>query len=497
MAVLEAPIKETMLLKNYINGEWVESKGDLQDVINPATHGIIAKVPMSTREEVDAAVKAAKAAFPEWRIMPAPARAKYLFKLMALLTDNLEEFARVQTMEHGRIIAESRAAVGRGIECFEVATGIPSLLMGYNLHNITHGIDEILVYDALGPFCNIAPFNFPFMVPLWFAPFALATGNTFIVKPSPNTPISQIWFTKMVEEAGFPPGVWNVVEGGTEAASALLEHPDIIGVTFVGSTKVGKEIIYKKCGETGKRSIVQTSAKNYILVMPDANLEQTIPTLIPSFFGNTGQRCLSGANLLIVGTDDNFYKKVLNMFAEEVSKITIGYGLDESVGMGPMNSVAGKERVLRYIDIGIKEGAKIVLDGRNPKNIIGNYPDTCFLNPTVFEGVTPDMTICREEIFGPVTSVMRARDLNEAINMVNGSEYGNGVCIFTESGRAARDLLMNTQCGNVGVNISIPCTMMWFPFCGMKNSFFGIEHGQGREAIRFFTDSRVVTQRWS
>ncbi len=497
MAILEGPIKEVLILKNYINGEWVESKSEQSlDVINPATQKTLAKVPMSTRDEVNAAVAAAKQAFPEWRRTPPPVRARYLFKLKSLLEENLEELARVQTQEHGRIISESRGAVGRGIECVEVATEIPSLMMGYNLHNITSGVDEILFYDPLGAFCNIAPFNFPFMVPLWFAPFALATGNSFIVKPSPNTPISLSWFTKLLEEVNLPPGVWNLVQGGAEASLALLEHPDIVGVTFVGSTKVGRDVIYKKCGETGKRAIVQTSAKNYIIVMPDANLEETIPYLIPSFFGNTGQRCLSGANLLIVGKDNAFYNKVLNMFVDAASKITVGSGLDESVGMGPMNSVDGKKRVLGYIAKGMEEGAKLILDGRKP-NIVGDYPDTCFLNPTIFEGVTTDMTIGREEIFGPVVSVMRAKDLDEAIKMVNSSRYGNGVCIFTASGKAARAVQFNTQCGNIGINVSIPCTMMWFPFCGMKDSFFGIEHGQGREAIRFFTDSRVVTQRWT
>ncbi len=496
MAVLEEPIKEALVLKNYINGEWVESKGKYQDVINPATQKVIAKVPMSTRDETIAAIEAAKRAFPEWRLTPPPVRARYLFKLKLMLEENLEEFAKVQTMEHGRIIPESRQAVGRGIECIEVATGTPSLMMGYNLQNISHGVDELLFYDPLGVFCNIAPFNFPFMVPLWFAPFALATGNTFIVKPSRNTPISMAWFTKIIEKIDLPPGVWNIVQGGgAEVSSVLLEHPDVAGVTFVGSTSVGLNTIYKKCGETGKRSIVQTSAKNYIIVMPDANLEETIPLLIPSFFGNTGQRCLSGANLCIVGEDDAFYKKVLNMLVDAVSKITVGYGLDESIGMGPMNSAGGKERVLGYIAKGIEEGAKLVLDGRKP-DIIGDYPDTCFLNPTIFENVTPDMAIGREEIFGPLTSVMRAKDLDEAIKMVNSSNYGNGVCIFTSSGKNAREVWVNTKCGNIGVNISIPCPMMWFPFCGMKDSFFGIEHGQAREAIRFFTESRVITQRW-
>jgi malonate-semialdehyde dehydrogenase (acetylating)/methylmalonate-semialdehyde dehydrogenase len=495
MAILEEPIKEVIELQNYIDGEWVESKTDERwDVVNPTTQKVLAKVPMSTKDEVSAAIRAAQEAFPEWRRTPPLARVRCLFRLKELLEKNFEELSRVQTMEHGKTIDESRGETRRGIEMVEVGTGIPSLMMGYNLEDIAAGIDEYVIHQPLGVFAHIAPFNFPFMVPLWYSPFALATGNTFVVKPSPRDPISQAKLAELVDEAGVPPGVYNLVHGGAEAATLMMEHPDVKGVTFVGTTSIGREV-YRKCGETCKRAIVQVSAKNFLIVMPDADPKATIAALLTSFFGNAGQRCLSGANLVIVGDDDGFYKGFVNDFVEATSKIRVGYGLDDTIQMGPMQSVDGKERVTRYIDIGIKEKAKLVLDGREP-TILGDYPDTCFLNPTVFEDVTPDMTIGREEIFGPVASVMRVKDLDEAIRMINASNYGNAASLFTSNGKAAREFQYNVECGNIGINIGIVAPMAFFPFSGMKDSFFGVLHGQGRDAIRFFTETKVAIQRW-
>lgn len=495
MAILEGPIKEVLLLKNFIGGEWVESEGEVIDVLNPATQKTLAHVPMSTRDEVNAAVAAANAAFPEWRRTTPLARVRCLFRLKELLEGHFDELSRIQTQEHGKTIDESRGETRRGIEMVEVATGIPSLMMGYSLEDIASGIDEYVIYQPLGIFCHIAPFNFPFMVPLWFVPFALATGNTFVVKPSPRDPISQVKLAELIEEAGIPPGVYNLVHGGNEVSLNLLEHPDIKGVTFVGSTPVGRDIVYKKCGETGKRVIAQCGAKNFMVVMPDCDVAGTVAALLTSFFGNTGQRCLSGANLIIVGKEDAFYHNFLGMFVEAASKIRVGYGLDESIQMGPMQSVSGKERVTGYIECGIKEGAKLILDGRKPK-IIGDYPDATFLNPTIFEGVTPEMTICREEIFGPVAGVIRAKDLDEAIEICNASKYGNGNAIFTSSGKSAREFQYRVESGNIGVNIGVVAPMAFFPFSGMKDSFFGVLHGQGRDAIRFFTEGKVVVQRW-
>jgi len=501
MAILEEPIKETLIIKNYIGGEWVESEGELIDVVNPATMKTIAKVPISTKEELEEAVEKAKEAFHEWRRVPPLARARCLFRLKELMEERFEELSRIQTMEHGKTIDESRGETRRGIENVEVATGIPSLMMGYNLEDVAAGIDEYVIYQPLGVFGIIGPFNFPFMVPLWFAPYAVATGNCVIIKPSSEDPISQMKVAEMVEEAGFPPGVWNVVNGDRTVVSAMLNNPDIEGICFVGSTRVGRDVVYKRCGETGKRVIAQCSAKNFLLVMPDADLKRTIASCMTSFYGNTGQRCLSGANLVIVGEGLNeheynaFYKKVVDAFVDAASKIRVGYGLDESVQMGPLRDKSKKERIIKFIEKGIEEGAKLRLDGRNVK-LVGDWPHTCFLNPTVFEDVTPDMTIGREEIFGPVASIMRARNLDEAIEMIHSNPYGNAASIFTSSGKWAREFQYRVKCGNIGINIGIVAPMAFFPFGGMKNSFFGVLHGQGREAIRFFTESKVVIQRW-
>jgi malonate-semialdehyde dehydrogenase (acetylating)/methylmalonate-semialdehyde dehydrogenase len=501
VVVLEEPIKEVLTLRNYIGGKFVDSEGELIDVINPATSKVIAKVPLSTQNEINAAVAAAKEAFPEWRKTPPLARARCLFRLKKLMEERFEELSRIQTMEHGKTIDESRGEIRRGIENVEVATGIPSLMMGYNLEDVATGIDEYVIRQPLGVFGIIGPFNFPFMVPLWFAPYAVATSNCVIIKPSSEVPISQTKIAEMVEEAGFPPGVWNVVNGGRTVVSAMLDHPDIVGICFVGSTPVARDIVYKRCGETGKRVIAQGGAKNFLLVMPDADLERTIAACMTSFYGNAGQRCLSGANLVIVGEGisereyDVFYKKVVDAFVNAASRIRVGYGLDETVQMGPLRDKSKKERVIRFIEKGIEEGAKLILDGRNVK-LVGKWPHDCFLNPTVFEDVTPEMTIAKEEIFGPVASIMKVRSLDEAIEMINKSSFGNAASIFTSNGKWAREFRYRVQCGNIGVNVGIVAPMAFFPFSGMKQSFFGILHGQGQEAIRFFTESKVVIERW-
>jgi len=501
MAVLAEPIKDTLHLRNYIDGEWVASRGEMRDVVNPATQKAIARVPISTKDELDAAVQAAKEAYPDWRRTPPVARARCLLRLRGLLEENFEEVSRIQTMEHGKTIDESRGETRRGIEMVEVAAGIPSLMMGYNLEDIASGIDEYLIRQPLGVFGIIGPFNFPFMVPLWFAPFAVATGNCIVVKPSSEDPISQIKIAELLEEAGIPDGVWNVVNGGRTVVSAMLDHPDIVGICFVGSTPVGKDVVYRRCGETAKRVIAQCGAKNYALVMPDAHIPRTVASCMTSFFGNTGQRCLSNANLVVVGEGmstrehDAFYDQVVDAFVEAASRISIGYGLDESVQMGPLRDSGKKERVLGYIEKGISEGAKLRLDGRSFE-LIGDWPQDCFLGATVFEDVTTDMVIAREEIFGPVANMMKAASLDEAIDMIHTNPFGNAASIFTGSGKWAREFQYRVECGNIGINIGIVAPMAFFPFSGMKDSFFGTVHGQGREAIRFFTESKVVIQRW-
>ena len=501
MNILEEPIKEPIEIKNFIDGEWVESNGEYKDVVNPATGKVIGKVPISTQEEFDQAVEAAQEAFPYWRRMPPVARARCLFRLKELLEENFEELSRIQTMEHGKTIDESRGETRRGIENVEVATGIPSLMQGKFLEDIATGIDEYLIRQPLGTFGLITPFNFPFMIGLWFAPYAIATGNCVVMKPSSEDPFCQTKIAELAEEAGIPPGVWNVVHGGRTVVSAMLDNSDIKGVCFVGSTPVARDVIYKRCGETGKRVIAQAGAKNFAVVMPDADLDRTMAANMTSFYGNAGQRCLANTNLVITGEGltkqehEAFYQKVVDKFVEAAKGIQIGYGLDESIQMGPLRDVGKKEMVLGYIEKGIAEGATLRLDGREFE-LVGDFPRDAFLGPTVFEDVTLDMIIAQEEIFGPVANMMKADNLDEAIEMIHTNPFGNAASIFTGNGGWARKFRYDVECGNIGVNIGIAAPMAFFPFSGMKDSFFGTLHGQGEEAIRFFTESKVVIERW-
>jgi malonate-semialdehyde dehydrogenase (acetylating)/methylmalonate-semialdehyde dehydrogenase len=501
MAILEEPIQEPLELKNCIDGEWVESQGKMEDVINPTTGKVIARVPISTAEEINAAVAAAKAAFPEWRRTPPLARARCLFRMKELMEERFEELSRIQTMEHGKTIDESRGETRRGIENVEVAAGIPSLMMGYNLEDIVSGIDEYLIRQPLGVFGIIGPFNFPFMVPLWFIPYALATGNCIVMKPSSEDPISQIKIAELAEEAGFPPGAYNLVNGGRTVVNGMLDHPDIAGICFVGSTPVGKDVIYRRCGETGKRAIAQCGAKNFMVVMPDADVPGTIAACMTSFFGNTGQRCLAGGNLVLVGEGQSdrefaaFCRKVTDAFVEAAAKIRIGYGLDERVQMGPLRDKSKKDRVLRYVELGIREGAQLLLDGRQ-FTLQGDYPHDAFLGATVFDDVTQDMTVGKEEIFGPVASIFKVRSFAQAVDLIHSNQFGNAASIFTNSGKWARQFQYDVECGNIGINVGIAAPMAFFPFSGMKQSFFGTLHGQGQESVRFFTESKVVVQRW-
>jgi len=496
MSLLEEPLKEVARLRNYVNGRWTDSTTNVyRDVVNPATMKLLAKVPISGAEDVDRCVEAAAEAYPRWRRTTPLARSRYFFRLKELLEAHFEELSRVCTMEHGKIIDEGRGETRRGIENVEVATGIPSLMMGYNLEDISLGIDEYVIKQPLGVFACIAPFNFPFMVPLWFMPYAVATGNTYIVKPSPWTPLSQTKLFELIDEAGFPPGVVNMVHGDADVVSALLKHPGIKGISFVGSTHIGRDIVYKEAAANGKRVQAQCGAKNFLVVMPDAVIDASVSALMSSFYGTTGQRCLSGANLLIVGEDNEFYNSFLSKVVQAASSIRIGYGLDESVQMGPLQAEVRKKGVTSYIEKGMQDGAKLILDGRAFK-ILGNYPENCFLGTSIFENVTPDMAIAKEEIFGPVMSVLRVRDLDETIEMINRGSYGNSTAIFTSSGKASRKFQYEVQCGNVGINVGIPAPMAFFPFGGMKDSFFGDLHGQGRDAVDFFTEKKIVVARW-
>lgn len=494
MAVLKEALSGVEVVKNYVNGEWLDSRGLYRDVVNPATGDKLGEVPLSTEQELADAVQAARDAFWEWRTTPPISRARCLFRLKELLEENFEELSRIQTQEHGKTIDESRGETRRGIENVEVATGICSLMMGDYMEDVATGIDEYMIRTPLGAFGIIGPFNFPFMIPLWSAPYAVAAGNTVVIKPSSEVPFSQLKIAELVEEAGFPPGVWNVVNGGREVVSGMIESPGLEGITFVGSTPTAK-IIFEGCGKTQKRCIAQGGAKNYILIMPDCDVKSTIPALLTSFFGNTGQRCLAGANLVMVGEDEKFYSYFMEELLTAAKNIVIGYGLDESVQMGPIRDRAKKDNVLEYIELGLQQGAKMLLDGRKV-NIKGDYPETCFIGPSIFDRVDPEMNIARDEIFGPVMSVLKAKNLDQAIDLSNSSNFGNGNAIFTSSGKTAREFRYRAVSGNVGINVGVVAPVAYFPFSGMKDSFYGILHTQGQDALRFFTESKVVIERW-
>jgi len=478
-------------LKNYISSEWVESKSkELLDVRNPATDEVMARVPLSTVEEVGEAVRAAQEAFQDWRETTPYTRARYMFRLKNLMEERFEDLAQIIVGEHGKIIDEARGEVRRGIENVEVAAGVPSLMMGYNMEDVSQGIDEECVYQPAGVFCCVAPFNFPSMVPLWFLPYAVACGNTYIVKPSEQCPMSQNAFFELLDEADFPPGVVNLVNGDKRVVDALLEHPDVRGLSFVGSTPVGK-YLYAKAAANGKRAQCQTGAKNCLVVMPDAVLDKTVASIMTSAFGTAGQRCLSGSLVVAVG---DVYEPLKDRLVESAARIKVGDGLDETVQMGPVVSQKALVRILGYVDKGLEEGARLILDGRGIK--VEGYPNGYFIGPTIFTDVTPEMTIAQDEIFGPVLGIIRVADFDQAVEVIDRSRYGNAASLFTASGKLAREFKYRVQAGNIGINIGIVAPIASFPFSGMKDSFFGDLHGQGRDAIEFFTDRKVVITRW-
>jgi malonate-semialdehyde dehydrogenase (acetylating)/methylmalonate-semialdehyde dehydrogenase len=479
------------VLKNYINGQWQISSSDkTSDVWCPATGEKIARVPHSTAEELDTAVQAAKAAFWDWRCTPPLTRARYLFRLKELFEENFEDISRIVVTEEGKTIDEARGEVRRMIENTEHATAVTSLMTGYCLEDVAKDIDCYAERQPLGVFACIAPFNFPAMVPWWFLPYAIVTGNTYIVKPSGQVPMTQTRIFEIMDELGLPEGVVNMVHGSRDVVNAMLMHPDIKGISFVGQTSTAR-YVYKVCGETGKRVQALGGAKNSIVVMPDADLDKAMPSLITSFYGCAGERCLSGATLVAVG---DVYETLKAKFVAASRSLCVGNGLDERTQMGPLISAQHKERVLGYIERGIAEGARLILDGRSIK--VEGHPHGFFLGPTIFDEVTPDMAIAKEEIFGPVVSLMRVKDLDEAIDWINKSEYGNAACLYTSSGKAVREFKYRVIPSMVGINLGIAAPMSFFPFGGIQNSFFGDLKGHGREIFQFFTDTKVVITRW-
>jgi malonate-semialdehyde dehydrogenase (acetylating)/methylmalonate-semialdehyde dehydrogenase len=479
-------------IRNYVNGKWIKSETErFLPVENPSTGEILAQLPVSTKQEIDFAVASSNSAFLKWRELPVTERVKYLFQLKILLEQHFEEIARTTTMENGKTLDEAKGDTKRLLENVDAAMGIPSLIQGKILLNIAHHIDEYFVREPLGVFVNISPFNFPGMIPFWFLPYAVACGNTFIVKQSSETPLTMTRIFELIDAAGFPPGVLNLIQGNREIGDYLIEHPDVCGICSVTSTPVA-EHIYSKGAGCGKRLCCQAGAKNFLVVMEDAVLSKAVPNIISSTFGNAGERCLAGTNIVAVG---NVYDKLLKMLLKAASHIKVGYGLEPDVDMGPVISQKAKNRIEGYIQTGIEEGARLVMDGRNIK--VEKYPLGHYLGPNIFTGVRPEMKIAQEEIFGPVMNIIRAENLKEAINMINNqNEFGNASTIYTSAGKSAQKFANEVNCGNIGINIGVVAPIALFPFSGRKKSFFGTLHGQLPDALDFFTDKKVVITRW-
>lgn len=479
------------VLKDYIGGKWVDSRsGELLDVYNPATGGVIARVPLGLRSDVDAAVAAARAAFPGWRATPVVERARAMFRFHDLLEANVDDLARIVTTEHGKTLDESRGSVRRGIEAVEVACGMPSLMMGQGLEDISRGIDCDYHRQPLGVFAAIAPFNFPAMVPLWFLPFAVATGNTFVVKPSELVPLSQRRIFELLDAAGLPPGVVNLVNGAVDVVDGLCEHPDVRGVSFVGSTPVARHV-YETASRHGKRVQALGGAKNFIVVMPDADLDRSIDIVSESCYGCAGERCLAGSIVVPVGKGHGEVRERLLYAARS---IRVGNGLEPGITMGPVIREKSRQRILGYIEKGLAEKTSLALDGRGLT--VPGHEDGFFLGPSVFDDVDPRSTIGREEIFGPVLALMTAPDLSAALELLHSHPQANATSIFTSSGKAAREFAMHAPASMVGVNIGVAAPMSFFPFGGAKQSFFGDLKAHGRDGVEFYTDKKVVIKRW-
>ncbi len=478
-------------LLNYINGQWKRSNASSTvPVHNPASNAVIATVALSPAAEVDEAVRLAQAAFPAWRSTPVVERVQPLFRLKMLLEENLDALARIITNECGKTYAESVGEMRRGIENVETACGMPSLIQGYNNEDIASGIDEHMFRQPLGVVAAITPFNFPGMIPFWFLPYAVATGNCFILKPSEKVPMTSQKIFELLEKAGFPAGVLQLVNGGAETVNALLDHPGVRAISFVGSTPVAK-YVYQRATANGKRAQCQGGAKNPVVVMPDADMETTTRIMADSAFGCAGQRCLAASVAITVGGAKNSFTEAM---ADVASSRTVGYGLDKGVQMGPVITAQSKTRIEGLIGAGEAEGAHVLVDGRQKK--VAGYEEGNWVFPTILDGVNPNGEIARTEIFGPVLSLMHAANVEEAIAIVNNRAYGNMACIFTRDGSVARKFRYEADAGNVGINIGVAAPMAFFPFSGWNESFFGDLHAQSRHGVEFYTQTKVVVERW-
>ncbi|HEY7795417.1 MAG TPA: CoA-acylating methylmalonate-semialdehyde dehydrogenase [Gaiellaceae bacterium] len=477
----------TRTLKNYIGGRWVEADGvETLEVANPASGEALARVPLSGATQVDEAVRAAREAFPGWRATPPLERARACFELKYRLEEAKDELATLVTRDNGKAAKDAAGEIRRGIECVEVATGIPSLMQGSNLEDVSRGIDSDMIRQPIGVFAGITPFNFPFMVPMWFLPFAIACGNTFILKPSEQDPLAAERTFEIVDAIGLPAGVANLVQGGKDSVNAVLEHPGIDGVSFVGSTPVAHHI-YETAAKHGKRVQALGGAKNHVIVMPDAELGSAVAGVLSSAFHAAGQRCLANSVCIAVG---DAYEPLRSALAEQGAAMVVGDGSDPETEVGPVISTASQERILGWIEKGIEDGGEVVLDGRGRGPEDGN-----FIGPTIIASEA-GTEIVREEIFGPVLTLLRADTLDHALEILNSSTKGNAASIFTTSGGAMRKFRYQAQAGMLGVNIGVAAPMSFFPFTGWKDSFFGDLHAHGSDAIDFYTEKKVVITRW-
>ncbi|USK44038.1 CoA-acylating methylmalonate-semialdehyde dehydrogenase [Cytobacillus oceanisediminis] len=480
----------TKVLKNFINGEWVDANTDKFELVpNPATGEELARTPISTREDVDKAVQAAKEAFKTWSKTPVPKRARVLFKYQQLLVDNWDELAKLITQENGKNYKEAYGEVQRGIECVEFAAGAPSLMMGKQLPDIATNIESGMYRYPVGVIGGITPFNFPMMVPCWMFPLAIACGNTFVLKPSERTPILANRLAELFTEAGLPAGVFNIVHGAHDVVNSLIDHKDVPAISFVGSQPVA-EYIYKSATANGKRVQALAGAKNHSIVMPDADLDGAVKEIIAAAYGSAGERCMACSVVVAV---DSVADELVEKLNEQASQLTIGNGLDEDVFLGPVIRQENKVRTSNYIEIGEKEGASLVRDGRKDE---AYHENGYFIGPTIFDNVNPSMKIWKEEIFAPVLSIVRVKSLEEAIELTNKSDFGNGACLFTQNGSSVRYFRENIEVGMLGVNIGVPAPMAFFPFSGWKNSFYGDLHANGTDGVEFYTRRKMLTARW-